>query len=439
VRGLCVRTLSHTFVRATSLRRAWYRRAAIVADLKRTESTRPPGPTTAIGPDALHLVVAWACDQPELVGYSAPIQTTSLLGRGEQLPEDPAPRVAFSWYRPSGQNKGPALTGSRISCWQLWISPLPGGALAVKSLGRCPLLLNGELVQSCEARPGDTLLLQDSLLLLVVSRPVLWFTAWGAKEVPFQFGAPDPHGIIGESQAAWELRGAIGFAAQSSQHVLVHGPSGSGKELAARAIHRLSSRRQGPFIPRNAATIPEGLVDAELFGNVRNYPNPGTPERRGLIGEVHGGTLFLDEIGEMRHDLQAHLLRVLDRGGEYQRLGEAQTHHSDFRLVAATNRPIASLKHDLAARFTLRVPVPGLGERREDIPLLVRHLLASAAREHPGVDKRYFEKRGRRVESAALEPVLLDALMRHDYTHHTRELNQLLWVALTSASAATWS
>src|SRR5262249_49824490 len=151
-------------------------------------------------------------------------------------------------------------------------------------------------------------------------------------------------------------------------HVLLVGPSGCGKELAAQAIHARSTRASRKLVSRNAATLPPGLIDAELFGNVANYPNAGMAERPGLIGEADGSTLFLDEIGELPETLQAHLLRVLDEGGEYQRLGDARRRKSDLRLVAATNRSIDELKPDLAARLPLRVALHGLDERPEDIP-----------------------------------------------------------------------
>src|SRR5262249_38405316 len=196
-----------------------------------------------------------------------------------------------------------------------------------------------------------------------------------SEAASFAFGAADTHGIVGESPAAWALRDTVAFAARSVGHVLIHGESGVGKELVARAIHALSARRARPLGARNAATFPEALVDAELFGNAKNYPNPGMIEREGVVGEADGSTLFLDEIGELPAALQAHLLRVLDRGGEYQRLGEPRVRRADLRVVAATNRSIDELKHDLAARLTLRVEVPSLADRREDIPLLARHLL----------------------------------------------------------------
>src|SRR5262249_66785 len=159
---------------------------------------------------------------------------------------------------------------------------------------------------------------------------------------------------------AWALRDTVAFAARAEGHVLVRGESGSGKELCATAIHRLSTRGERALVARNAATFPAGLVDAELFGNAKNHPNPGTAEREGegLVGEGDGGTLFLDEIGELPAALQAHLLRVLDRNGEYQRLGESRVRRADLRVVAATNRGVAELKHDFAARFTLAVEIP---------------------------------------------------------------------------------
>ena len=174
----------------------------------------------------------------------------------------------------------------------------------------------------------------------------------------------------------------MAFAAQAASHVLITGASGVGKELAARAVHALSARADGPWVSRNAATLPDGLADAEFFGNAANYPNPGMPERPGLVGEAAGGTLFLDEIGELSEPLQAKLLRVAD-AGEYQRLGEATPRHADFVLVGATNRDPSSLKHDLAARFPVRLHVPGLAERREDIPLIAEALLQRAVAKMP--------------------------------------------------------
>jgi two-component system nitrogen regulation response regulator GlnG/two-component system response regulator HydG len=250
---------------------------------------------------------------------------------------------------------------------------------------------------------------------------------------PFAFGGADAHGIVGESPTVWRMRDQLALGAQSPHHVLVTGASGSGKELAARAIHGLSAVWKRPIVARNAATFPEGLVDAELFGTAKNYPHAGSPERPGLIAEADGSTLFLDEIGELPAALQAHLLRVLDQGGEYQRLGESKTRQAKLRVIAATNRDLTTLKHDLAARFAARVEVPALSERREDIPLLVRHVLARLVRESPELRARFFDERDDGEPVARMDPQLIEALLRHDYTHHLRELEKLLWRAVSTS------
>jgi two-component system response regulator HydG len=219
--------------------------------------------------------------------------------------------------------------------------------------------------------------------------------------------------------------------------VLLHGESGTGKELAARAVHTLSPRARAPFIARNAATLPAGLIDAELFGNAKNYPNPGMNERGGLIGEADGGTLFLDEIAEIPVEQQAHLLRVLDGDGEYQRLGEAHSRRSDFILVGATNREVSALKHDLGARLTLRLELPPLAARREDIPLLVRHLLLLAAKKSPRIGERFVqESKGGRLD-VRVDPALIEELLVRAYETHIRELDALLWRAMAGSPGDT--
>jgi two-component system nitrogen regulation response regulator GlnG/two-component system response regulator HydG len=269
--------------------------------------------------------------------------------------------------------------------------------------------------------------LDGHLVLLAVRRP----TAPFARALPppsFAFGEPDAHGIVGEGITAWKLRESIGFVARSGAHALVTGPSGTGKELVGRALHDLSSRQKGPFVARSAATLPAGIIDAELFGNAKSYPNPGMAERPGLIGAADGGTLFLDEIGELSHELQAHLLRTLDRG-EYQRLGEPTTRRADVRFVAATNRAETELKHDLAARFVVRLVVPGLDERREDVPLIARHLFRSMAKGEPSLAARFADEHG----DLRTSPVLIEALVRHSYATHVRELSSLLWMAVAGS------
>jgi len=242
------------------------------------------------------------------------------------------------------------------------------------------------------------------------------------------FGVADAFGIVGESVAAWELRRQLALVAGRADHVLIAGPSGTGKELGARAIHALSQRSRERMIARNAATFPEGLVDAELFGNMRDYPNPGMPERPGLIGAADGSTLFLDEIGELPHALQAHLLRVLE-GGEYQRLGETRSRCVDVRVIAATNREPDELKHDVLARLRLRITLPGLAERREDTPLLARHLLRAMAAKDPFVAERCFEH-GDPAGEPRWTARFVASLMQAHYHTHVRELETWLWQAI---------
>ncbi|MFT5686293.1 MAG: transcriptional regulator with AAA-type ATPase domain [Myxococcota bacterium] len=354
------------------------------------------------------LVVLWIRGEPGRAGEVLPVDGPSELGRAG---------ASLIQQRPGRNLPTGPLTSSHISRRQLLVLPRADDALLVKNLSSAPLSVNGRRLQQRVVLPGDLIAVDRRLLMLCERRRVVLPEGLDDGHA---FGGPDVDGLVGESPAAWRIRQRVAFVGRRSAHVLVLGESGTGKELAARAIHR-HSQRSGPLVDRNAATIPEGLIDAELFGNIKNYPNPGTPERRGLIGEASQGTLFLDEIGEMPEALQAHLLRVLDTG-RYQRLGDARTRTADLRLVAATNRSEADLKHDLAARLRLHLTLPGLSERRADIPLIARHLLRSLARDDAELAALFFEDDEPRLTGA-----LIAALVQHSYTTHVRELEGLLW------------
>ena len=385
--------------------------------------------------EALHLVIAWSHDEPHRIGEAAAIEERCVLGRGPAKPDDALPRAVFSDMRPGVAFAGAPLGGETLSRSQLELTPLPDGTLEVRSVGRCRLSLRGKREDRGIVRPGDTVMLSKALVLLVVWRRCGLLPLRTYRDGPifsFPFGQADPHGIVGESPAVWALRDQLAFAAASGNHVLLLGESGAGKELAAKAIHALSDL-DGRFVARNASTLPDSLIDAELFGSARGYPNIGSPERPGLLGQANGGTLFLDEIGEMPPQLQAHLLRVLDRGGEYQRLGDPRALHAQFLMIAATNRSPADLKHDFCARFSIRVELPGFEQRREDIPLLLRHLLAQVARDRPSIAAPFLVQRADKSAEVDVDPHLIDALLRHHYKTHTRELTQLLWLALSSS------
>jgi len=334
-----------------------------------------------------------------------------------------------------GVTSRPALAARAISRRQLALRPADGLGVHVRQLGRCPLTVNGQAVEEATLAPGDVLQLRHQVVLLCEPRPTaLAPLEHHAQQVLPLFGAPDAAGMLGEHPVMWRLRERLSVVARTGHHVLLTGPSGSGKELAARAIHAYSPRAHRQLVARNASTLPPSLIDAELFGNVRGYPSSDMRERPGLIGEAHGGTLLLDEIGELPESLQAHLLRVLDGGGEYQRLGEARTRRSSFRLVAATNRDPRLLKPDFLARFRVRVEVPGLNERRSDIPLLAWHLLRRATRELPDLGARFFDGWDGEAGEPRVAPELVEALLRHTYSAHVRELETALWAALTTST-----
>jgi DNA-binding NtrC family response regulator len=397
-------------------------------------SSDPSSRSTAGAGEANVLVIAWSAQEPSRVGEIAVLATgyPQVLGRGE----DPAtePRIRFFRQRPGSLLAGPPLAGTGLSRRQLTVV-VQDGVLTVQRIGRCPLHVNGAPCDHAVLKPGDTLYLRRQLVLMYTRRAAL--IPEGRHFVPAswgEFGEPDSHGILGESPATWRLREQLAFVAKSGTHALLVGPSGSGKELAARAIHGLSDRRSGAFVARSAATIPPGLIDAELFGSAKNYPNAGMPERRGLVGEADGGTLFLDEIGELPVEQQAHLLRVLDGGGEYQRLGEAVTRRADFRLVGATNRDPATLKHDLRARFTSVVDLVPLASRREDIPLLARHLLLAAAKKSPDVAGRFVVKDSSGRQYVRFEPSFIEQVLREPLETNARQLDAVLWKGMYEAT-----
>jgi two-component system nitrogen regulation response regulator GlnG/two-component system response regulator HydG len=347
----------------------------------------------------------------------------SVFGRGETSAEDVEERAPLVRVRQGGATPTSPLESRGLSRRQL---RLQGGrdAIEIERIGKNAVRHNGRPVEQASVKPGDVLTIDQQLVLFCVSREI---GAPTGGQPLFDFGEPDAFGLVGESPRIWLLREELAFFARRPGHVLILGPSGTGKELCARALHGMSRRASGVFVARNAATLPSGLIDAELFGNSRNFPNPGMPERPGLAGEVDGGTLFLDEIGELPEELQAHLLRLLD-SGEYHRLGEGRARRTDLRLIAATNRDERSLKHDLAARLPLRVAVPGLAERRDDIPLLVRALLGRISVKDSSIQQRFSEG-----DQPRIDPALMEALLVHEYSTHIRELEMFLLLAMAGS------
>ena len=183
-----------------------------------------------------------------------------------------------------------------------------------------------------------------------------------------------------------EVFRAIGRLSQSHATVLITGESGTGKELVARALHRHSPRAPKPFIAINTAAIPKDLLESELFGHERGAFTGAQSMRRGRFEQAEGGTLFLDEIGDMPPDLQTRLLRVLS-DGQFYRVGGHQPIKANVRVIAATHQDLEQrvkqglFREDLFHRLNvIRLRLPALRERREDIPLLARHFPAARAR-----------------------------------------------------------
>jgi DNA-binding NtrC family response regulator/predicted negative regulator of RcsB-dependent stress response len=231
--------------------------------------------------------------------------------------------------------------------------------------------------------------------------------------------------LLGESAAARTLRETIARAARAPFPVLIQGESGSGKELVARAIHRLGARRERRFCALNCAALSDELIEAELFGHTRGAFTGASGERAGLFEEADGGTLFLDEIGELSARAQAKLLRVL-QDGEVRRVGENLSRRVDVRIIAATNRRLdqeaaaGRFRADLRFRLdVVRIEVPPLRDRASDVPMLASRFWDEAA--------------GRVGTRATLSPDAVAALSRYEWPGNVRELqNVIAWMAVQS-------
>jgi formate hydrogenlyase transcriptional activator len=243
------------------------------------------------------------------------------------------------------------------------------------------------------------------------------------EERKYLNGTIHPHGefseIIGDSPALRKVLANVVTVASSGATVLILGETGTGKELIARAIHRMSRLKEGPFIKLNCAAIPTGLLESELFGHERGAFTGAISQKVGRMELADGGTLFLDEVGEISLELQPKLLRVL-QDQEFERLGSNRTIRVKVRLVAATNRDLAEgvaqhqFRSDLFYRLNVfPIVVPPLRERREDIPLLVRYFV-----------HKFSVRMGRQIESVSTET--MKALSRWHWPGNIRELENLM-------------
>jgi len=230
--------------------------------------------------------------------------------------------------------------------------------------------------------------------------------------------------ILGQAPAMQEVFRAIGRLSQSSATVLITGESGTGKELVARALHRHSARAARPFVAINTAAMPKDLLESELFGHERGAFTGAQQQRRGRFEQAEGGTLFLDEIGDMPSDLQTRLLRVLSENSFY-RVGGHQPIKANVRVIAATHQNLegrvrdGGFREDLYHRLNvIRVRLPSLRERREDVPLLMRHFLARSASQLG-------------VEPKRLSGEAVEHLTRLEFPGNVRQLENLChWITV---------
>ena len=226
-------------------------------------------------------------------------------------------------------------------------------------------------------------------------------------------------GIVGESASLQKLLQSVETVASTAATVLIMGETGTGKELIAKAVHRLSRRANRAYVTMNCAAIPASLLEAELFGHERGAFTGATNQRTGRFELAHQGTLFLDEIGDMPLELQPKLLRVLQEQ-EFERLGSSRTQQIDVRIIAATNQDLldqvdeGEFRRDLYYRLNVfPVRIPPLRERRDDIPLLANHFAQKIA-----------SKMGKEV--LPIEPKTVKALQEYDYPGNVRELENII-------------
>ncbi|WP_323907426.1 sigma-54 dependent transcriptional regulator [Aeromonas caviae] len=224
--------------------------------------------------------------------------------------------------------------------------------------------------------------------------------------------------LVGKGRGIQEVRRLIGQVAETDANVLILGESGTGKEVVARAIHELSARSAGPFVPINCGAIPAELLESELFGHEKGAFTGAIAARRGRFELAQGGTLFLDEIGDMPLPMQVKLLRVLQER-QFDRVGGGKAVQADVRVIAATHRDLEAMirtqafREDLYYRLNVfPIETPPLRDRADDIPLLLQELLNRHAEQHKGII---------RLTQRAME-----SLMQYAWPGNVRELSNLI-------------
>ncbi len=265
------------------------------------------------------------------------------------------------------------------------------------------------------------------LLINVINEAINKYSLYSQDVLSTQLQHNFPE-IIGKSKAMEEIFYIMEMVSETNANVLITGETGTGKELVARAIHRKSTRSSKPFIIVDCTTIPENLIESELFGHEKGAFTGATDKKIGLMEFADGGTVFLDEVGELPISLQKKFLRFLQEK-EFQRIGGTSRIKVDVRIISATNRNLEKdvkeniFREDLYWRLNVvRINLPSLKERKDDIPLLVNHFLKKFAKEN-------------NKPIPQLEPEVMDALISYDWPGNIRELANVIERAIVLSAS----
>ncbi len=367
------------------------------------------------------------------VGLLVPFEM-ALVGRGRP---GLTGFLRFGQHRPGAapviEPREWCLRDERISRVQFEATATAVGVDVVVT-GGLPTFVNGRTIAKGDLVrlvKDDLVLVKDAALFLVVERQRIMPALAHHTEI-HPFGKADSHRMVGEGPAAYALRDEIALAAARRNHVLLLGESGTGKEATAEGIHKLSPRADRVFNAVNAAAIPAGLLASEIFGGIANYPSAGIPAREGVLPAAEGGTAFLDEIGGTSHEMQTALVRAMGEG-QYTKIGESRPRKLTTIIVAATSADESVLKLDLRKRFPRTIRLLPLRERKEDIPLVLNHLVLEEARQYPKEMARFLERGADGTMTPRVKVEFVAALVQHPLPGNVRDVYRFLLQALAES------
>jgi len=367
-------------------------------------------------PNYVHgLLIVWSLEEWKRIGEVMLFELLAhwvSVGRDADSPGGYR-RAQCVRQRPGEHVVMPPLATRTCSGDQLLVRATATG-LEIQNVGKNPMIVNGKVVTRCVLEPGQLMTLAGQFLFMCVRRP-LPMPPWRHFDPRHlgPFGEPNAFGAIGEGEEAYRLMEQLAFAAQSGDHVLLLGESGTGKDACGRAIHAMSPSAPGPFVPISAGNLERSLLVDQLFGHRKGYPESTMEESLGAIGEAHGGSLFFDEIGRLALDAQGALLRVLDQG-QYKQLGGKGVKYSLFKLIGAMSSPIDSLLLDLRQRLIRKIWVPRLVDRREDIALIVRGILKKKHAENPDLTRHLVRKQADGSEEVVPPVMFIEKMLSQE-------------------------